>query len=391
MSGSHRSILKRLWRWGLAGALLPPLLAILPILAIGCSDGSEEFLTATLVHGPIEATVSATGTLNPVHMVEVGTQASGRISSVDVDYNSRVRKGQRVAKIDPANALVRVQKAEASVMSAHARLQQAGADLGLKTGQLERKSALHEQTMLSEDLFEASETAHAAALAQLAIERASLAQAEAELADANVNLQHTDIVSPVDGIVLEKNVNVGQTVAASFRTPTLFLIARDLTEMQVNADVSESDIGLVKAGQLARFSVDAYPDESFTGRVREVRNSPMTVQNVVTYDVVIDVQNPELSLRPGMTATVTLTTGHKNGVLKAPLRALRFRPRDATTPARSTREARTGRLWVENGDGTPQPLKVHTGLRDDEFVEISSDALSEGDEVLIGYRRMEMR
>ncbi len=369
-------------RWGLAGALL---------LLVGCGDGSEEFLTATLVHGPIEATVSATGTVNPVHTVEVGTQASGRIASVDVDYNSHVYEGQRVAKIDPANALVRVQKAEASVMSAHARVQGAEAELRLKTGQLERKGALHDQTMLSKDLFEASETAHAAALAQLAIERASLAQAQAELADANVNLQHTDIVSPVDGIVLSKNVNVGQTVAATFQTPTFFVIARDLTDMQVNADVSEADIGLVKPGQPARFRVDAYPDQSFTGRVRAVRNSPTSIQNVVTYDVVIDVQNPDLSLRPGMTATVTLTTGHKSAVLKAPLRALRFRPRDSTTPARSTREARTGRLWVENGDGTPQPLEVHIGLRDDEFVEISSDALSEGDEVLIGYRRMEMR
>ncbi len=330
MRGSLRSSLKGLSPWGLAGALL---------LLVGCRDGSQELLTATLVRGPIEATVSATGTLNPVHMVEVGTQASGRISSVDVDYNSRVREGQRVAKIDPANALVRVQKAEASVMSAHAQVQ----------------------------------------------------RAEAELADAKVNLQHTDIVSPVDGIVLSRNVNVGQTVAATFRTPTLFLIARDLSEMQVNADVSEADIGLVKPGQPARFRVDAYPDQSFTGRVRAVRNSPTSIQNVVTYDVVIDVQNPDLSLRPGMTATVTLTTGHKDGVLKAPLRALRFRPRNSTTPALSTRGSSTGRLWVENGDGTLNPLEVRTGLRDDEFVEISSDALSEGDQVLIGYRRMDMR
>ncbi len=382
MRGSLPPSLKGLSPWGLAGALL---------LLVGCRDGSQELLTATLVRGPIEATVSATGTLNPVHMVEVGTQASGRISNVDVDYNSRVRKGQRVAKIDPANALVRVQKAEASVMSAHAQVQRAEAELGLKTGQLVRTRALHDETMVSKDIFETSETARGAALAQLAIERASLAQAEAELADAKVNLQHTDIVSPVDGIVLSRNVNVGQTVAATFQTPTLFLIARDLSEMQVNTDVSEADIGLVKPGQAARFRVDAYPDESFAGRVRAVRNSPTSIQNVVTYDVVIDVENPELSLRPGMTATVTLTTGHKDSVLKAPLRALRFRPRNSTTPALRTRGSSTGRLWVENGDGTLKPLEVHTGLRDDEFVEISSDALSEGDRVLIGYRRMDMR
>ena len=369
----------------------PGLLAGGLALLLGCGDRGNEFLTATLVRGPIEATVSATGTLNPVHMVEVGTQASGRILSVDVDYNSPVREGQRIAKIDPANALVRIQKAEATVVSARALVQRATADLGLRSGQLKRSNALHDQTMVSKEAYEASKSAHAAALAQLAIERGSLAQAEAELADAKVNLQHTDIVSPVDGIVLSKSVNVGQTVAASFRTPTLFLIARDLSEMQVNANVSESDVGLVRAGQSARFRVDAYPGQRFTGRVRQVRNDPMSVQNVVTYDVVIYVENSDLRLRPGMTATVILTTGRKPGVLKGPLRALRFRPRDGTIPAVGARDSSTGRVWIENDDGTPKPLEVGTGLRDDEFVEITSDVLSEGSEVLIGYQRMGMR
>ena len=317
-------------------------------------------------------------------MVEVGTYASGRIESVEVDYNSPVTKGQLVAKIDPANALVRVQKATANVLSARARLKGAQADLGLKNEQLERQEKLHAQTTVSQDRFESSETAQARAEAQVEIERAQLAERQAELEDSKVNLAHTDIRSPVDGIVLSRNINVGQTVAASFQTPTLFLIAQDLRQMQVNSDVSEADIGLVAQGQLARFSVDAFPDRIFEGRVRQVRNAPISVQNVVTYDVVVDFDNTELLLRPGMTATLTIITAARDDVLKVTRRALRFRPRDE---AALVSQGSLRRLWIEGEDGKVEAVEVRAGLRDDEFVEVSGPGLQEGGSVIVGYRR----
>ena len=367
----------------LSGRLLATGLAIASALA-GCAEEPERFLVQPAQRGPIEATVSATGTLNPVHMVEVGTYASGRIESVEVDYNSPVSAGQLVAKIDPANALVRVQKARANVLSARARLRGAQADLGLKSEQLERQQALHAETTVSRDRFESAETAHAQASAQVEIERAQLTEREAELEDANVNLAHTDIRSPVDGIVLSKNVNVGQTVAATFQTPTLFLIAQDLAQMQVNSDVSESDIGQVAPGQKARFTVDAFPDRVFEGEVRQVRNAPVSVQNVVTYDVVVDFDNSEMLLRPGMTATLTIVTAMRENVLKIPRRALRFRPR-GEKPAAAKGNLR--RLWVEREGGGAESIDLRVGLGDDEFVEVSGTGLKEGDAIIVGYLR----
>lgn len=374
-----RGLGDRRHRWRCLGTALAFAFAVM-----GCEEETEHFMTQSVVRGPIEATVSATGTLNPVHMVEVGTYASGRIESIEVDYNSPVTKGQLVAKIDPANALVRVQKANANVLSARARLRGAEAELGLKTEQLQRQEKLHAQTTVSQDRLESSETAHARAVAQVEIERAQLAERKAELEDSKVNLAHTDIRSPVDGIVLSRNINVGQTVAASFQTPTLFLIAQDLRQMQVNSDVSEADIGLVAQGQLARFRVDAFPDRIFEGRVRQVRNAPISVQNVVTYDVVVDFDNTELLLRPGMTATLTVITAARDDVLKVTRRALRFRPREEA-PLVSQGSLR--RLWVEGEGGRAEPVEVRAGLRDDEFVEVSGPGLEEGGSVIVGYRR----
>jgi len=365
------------------GGFLAVGLAITSAL-IGCDEEPERFLIQRVQRGPIEATVNATGTLNPVHMVEVGTYASGRIESVEVDYNSPVSAGQLVAKIDPANALVRVQKAQANVLSARARLRGAKADLRLKTEQLERQEALHAETTVSRDRFEAAETAHVRASAQVEIERAQLTEREAELEDAKVNLAYTDIRSPVDGIVLSKNVNVGQTVAATFQTPTLFLIAQDLSQMQVNSDVSESDIGQVAPGQAVRFVVDAFPDRVFEGKVRQIRNAPVSVQNVVTYDVVVDFENSEMLLRPGMTATLTIVTAMRENVLKISRRALRFRPR-GETPVTSRNNLR--RLWVESQGRGAEPIELRVGLGDDEFVQVSGPELNEGDEIIIGYMR----
>ncbi len=369
-----------------------PIWLLVGAFSLACGSDDAEILTVAVERGPLEASVSATGTLNPVHMVEVGTQTSGRIETIDVDYNSPVTKGQRVAKIDPANARIRVQKARAALHSADAALGRAEADLLLKTDQLERQRTLHAEALASEERFDTARTEHAQASAERAIRAAAVEQARAELDDATVNLGYTDILSPVDGIVISKNVNVGQTVAASFQTPTLFLIAQDLHEMQVNADVSESDIGRIVEGQAARFRVDAFPDRVFEGVVRQVRNSPRSVQNVVTYDVVIDVDNRDLALRPGMTATISLVTGTRDDVLKVPLRALRFRPEgrgeNEKTAMPVTDSGRPqARLWIQNGEGVPKPVWVEMGLRNDEQVEVIGDGVAEGDPVAVGYRR----
>jgi HlyD family secretion protein len=351
-------------------------------------DPSSGYITVEVERGTVEATVTAMGTLDPVKTVEVGTYVSGRLERIDVDFNSPVSKGQVIAKIDPATYRVKVQQARARVATAKAQVQRAKADLRLKAEQLRRQRALLANAVISHDAFDAAESSHEQALAQLAVDDAGLVQAEAGLEDARVNLNYTDIISPVDGIVLSRDVNVGQTVAASFRTPTLFLIAHDLKEMQVNASVSESDIGRVRAGQRARFEVDAFPGRIFDGEVVQVRNAPTSVQNVVTYDVVIAVENSALDLRPGMTARVTLTTDRREDVVRVPLRALRFRPEDAPTPPVGNDARRMGgasTLWLENGEGRPLLVEVETGIRDEEAIEILSGSVEVGDQVIIGY------
>ncbi len=370
--------------------LLAVLAAAVGLVQRFLRNPESSYITVAVNRAPIEETVTALGTVNPVNTVEVGTYVSGRLERLDVDFNSRVTKGQVIAKIDPANYRVKVQQARAKMAIARARVQRAEADLDLKAEQLRRQRALLESTIISHDVFEAAESAHRQARAQLGIEEAGLVQAEAELEDARVSLSYTDIVSPVDGIVLSRNVSVGQTVAASFQTPTLFLIAHDLTEMQVNASVSESDIGRVREGQEARFEVDAYPGRLFLANVIQVRNAPISVQNVVTYDVVINVANPELALKPGMTARVTLTTDRRDDALRVPLRALRFRPDDSPTRpvGGSPRERkRESAVWMENGVGGPRRVEVQTGIRDEEAIEIVSGSIQAGDRVIIGYVR----
>jgi HlyD family secretion protein len=214
-------------------------------------------------------------------------------------------------------------------------------------------------------------------------------QAEADLAEARINLGYTDITSPVDGVVVSRNVDVGQTVAASFQTPTLFLIAQDLTKMQVNASVSESDIGNVAKGQTASFAVDAYPGREFQGTVTQVRNAPITLQNVVTYDVIIAVDNTALDLKPGMTATVTIVAARRDDVLRVPIRALSFVPPRTGTPAAPTAGAdeRGSAVWRLNGAETPERIPVQVGLRDDRHAEIVAGGIVAGDEVVLSLRR----
>ncbi len=354
------------------------------------------YVTEAVDRGSVAAVVTATGTLNPVKSVQVGTYVSGPIKALFADFNSPVTKGQLVAKIDPAPFQVKVQSAEADVATARARVQKDRADLELKRLTLDRNRQLAAQDLISQNDVDTAKSNYDQAVAQLALDEASVKQSEASLLEARINLAYTDITSPVDGVVVSRNVDVGQTVAASFQTPTLFLIAQDLTKMQVDANVSESDIGGLGAGQAATFSVDAYPGKAFHGMVAQVRNAPITVQNVVTYDVVVAVDNPDLELKPGMTATVSIVTAQRDNVVKVPLRATRFDPERKTgtesTPGPGTarlRSARTGTsiVWALQPNGSLRRVEVTLGVRDDQYAELLSGGVTPDDQLAVAFRR----
>lgn len=350
--------------------------------------GENGYLTETITRGPVTSTVIATGVVNPVSTVQVGTYVSGPIIALDVDFNSPVTKGQRVAKIDPAPFLVKVQSADANLANARAQVVKSRADLDLKRLTFERNRELRGKDLIAQNDLDTAKSNYDQAVAQLALDQARVKQSEAALQESRISLNYTDIVSPVDGVVVSRSVDVGQTVAASFQTPTLFLIAQDLTRMQVDAAVSESDIGSVREGQSAMFTVDAFPGREFHGQVVQVRNAPVTVQNVVTYDVVVNVDNHDLALKPGMTATVTIVTGHVDDVLRVPVRALSFKPEHAENgAARTPRSAAPPAVWRLAADGALQRIEVKTGLRDDQYVEIDDGALAPGEAVAVGVRR----
>jgi HlyD family secretion protein len=351
---------------------------------LGGDADVPRYRTEKVTRGDLVASVTATGTVNPVKTVQVGTYVSGPIQALDVDFNSPVRKGQRVAKIDPRPFALRVQQAEAELANAHAALTKARADLAYKTSNLARNRQLKAQGIVAADAVDVLASGVDQARAEVALAEAQTQQADAKLEEARVNLGYTDIVSPVDGVVVSRAVDVGQTVAASFQTPTLFVIAEDLTKMQVNANVSEADIGEVRAGQIATFSVDAYPERKFQGTVSQVRNSPLNVQNVITYDVVIDAANADLALRPGMTANVDVVVGRRDGVLRVPTAALRFRPQAGEGEAVA---APAGTVVWRLARSAPEAVTVTTGLADDSYTEITSGALAEGDPVIVAVAR----
>jgi HlyD family secretion protein len=351
----------------------------------------KGYVTETVERGSVATTVTATGTVNPVTTVQVGTYVSGPIHALYVDYNSPVTKGQLVAKIDQAPFLVKVHEAEANLANARAKVEKDRADLDFKKLTLNRNRELRVNNLIAQNDVDTAKNNYDQAVAQLDLDKAGVQQAEAALEEARINLAYTDITSPVDGVVVSRNVDVGQTVAASFQTPTLFLIAQDLTKMQVDTNVSESDIGGVAQGQTASFTVDAYPGKEFHGTVAQVRNAPITVQNVVTYDVVIAVDNSNLELKPGMTATVTITTAQRDNVLLIPLRALRFhpdrKPEAAETPSqRGSARRETPTVWVLQPDGSLRKVDVQTGIRSDQYAEFVSGDLHAGDQLAIAFR-----
>ena len=367
-----------------------------------------QYQTAAAARGPVVARVTATGILSAVVTVQVGSQVSGRIATLHADYNSTVKKGELIAEIDPALFQANLEQAKANVLAAEGQLKQAEANVLAARRTYDRNKPLRASNLIAQADLDTSETTLEAAKAAVVAARGNLAQARAQLTQSQVNLNYTKILSPIDGTVISRSVDVGQTVAASLQAPTIFTLAGDLQKMQVDTSVAEADVGKLAPGMEATFLVDAFPDERFRGTIRQIRNSPQTQQNVVTYDAVIDVKNPDLKLRPGMTANVTVVYADRQDVLRVPNAALRFRPppemlaalgrgtggaarvagRDGAgggTAGRggagSAGAARS--LWVLR-DGRPAPAQVTIGVSDGTFTEVISGPLEAGDAVVTG-------
>ncbi len=391
-AGEHRrprlvllaDYVQRHQRWVLVAGVF--LVVIAGLVLWSSRSTSPRYVTVPATRGAVVRSITTTGTVNPVVTVQVGTYVSGVIKEIHCDYNTEVKAGQLCAKIDPRPYQLIVDQDAANLASARAQLKKDEAALNYARTNYERDLKLVKEGIVSQEELDSDKSAFDQARAQLALDQAAVKQREAALNAARVNLGYTDIVSPVDGIVVSRNVDVGQTVAASFQTPTLFLIAKGLTNMQVDTSVSESDVGAAKVGQKALFTVEAYPGKTFEGGVTQVRQAPITVQNVVTYDVVVSVPNPDLELLPGMTANTRIITDERNDVLRVPLQALRFTPGGLT--GRKNREASGGsgasgaRVWVLR-DGKPNAVPVTTGLSDNSNVEITSGDLQAGDTVIV--------
>jgi HlyD family secretion protein len=348
------------------------------------NGNNMAYKTEKVSRGEINALVTATGTVNAVTTVSVGTQVSGTIKRLMVDYNSQVKKGQLLAQIDPANVQAQVDQANANLWSAKATMEKAAVATLDARRTLQRNKDLFAQNFIARSDLDTAETNAQSAEAQQKVTKAQVGQAQAALKIAVTNLQYTNILSPVDGTVISRSVDVGQTVAASFQTPTLFSIAQDLTKMQIDTNVDEADIGKVRIGQAVTFTVDAYPDTIFIGEVAVVRNAPITVSNVVTYDVVIQVDNSQLKLKPGMTANVSITIETRPDVLRVPNAALRFKPTEVKGKSEKTpdkQRMKGTKVWIlENGK--PKPVKVTIGLSDGNYTEISAGEIKADQEII---------
>jgi HlyD family secretion protein len=382
------------WKWAILGA------GLLALLAVGLwyfkyrGNRAAQYQTAEVTRGDLTQFVTATGQLNPVTNVQVGCQISGTIQRLYADYNTPVTNGQIVAQLDPATYRANLHQAEGDLANARA------------AQELAKVNADRSQELFDGKLIPKSD--YDQAFASLHQAEANVKVKEAAVENARVNLERCTIYSPVDGIVISRNVDVGQTVAASLNAPTLFVIANDLAKMQIDANVAEADIGGVEIGQTVDFTVDAFPNRTFHGTVTQVRNSPITVQNVVTYDTVIGVNNANLKLKPGMTANVSIIVAERDGALKIPNAALRFRPPEtasspsggpATGSSRASPAARTGgaggsrggrpkgerahsrTVYILEAGGKPKPVEIRTGISDGIYTEVT-DGLKEGDKVI---------
>ena len=360
--------MKTLKKIGIAIVVIA-VLAVAAFLILRKSEKPQmKYKTAEIHRGSIVNTVTATGTIEPIVQVEVGTQVSGIINHIYVDYNSVVKKGEVIAELDKTTL-------EADLASSSATLQSNKTEYEYQEKNFLRIKGLHEKKMVSDTDYETAEYQYNKA-------KSSYEKSQSDITKARQNLEYATIYSPIDGVVIDRAVEEGQTVAASFNTPTLFTIANDLRQMRVIADVDEADIGGVVEGQQATFTVDAFPEDVFKGSVTQVRLQPTTESNVVTYEVVVDAPNPDLKLKPGLTANLTIYTMQKDSVLLVPLKALRFQPENAPEPVADSANPRARVLWTQTPQGL-QPVNVTTGDNDGIFAEITGD-IKEGDKVVTG-------
>jgi HlyD family secretion protein len=428
------------------------LAAILVVLIAGVAGlwfylnnrSQELYQTGAIERGTVRSSISATGNCNAVVTVLVGSQVSGNIKALYADFNTKVKKGQLVAEIDPEVFQARVDQAKAAlesarsaVVSARAGLEKANADIASARAtvanqkaaiakaqaavkdagtKLETQKALFQDKISAKQDLDTAQSTYDQAVAgvdaanaeldaanhqvlatqaqydvaqtQLASAQSQVKQAQASLEQAQLDLDHTKIIAPVDGTVIARNMDVGQTVAASFQAPTIFQIAQDLTKMQVDTNVDEADIGQVKLGQPVTFTVDSYPTSPFHGSVTQIRQAPINVQNVITYDVVVAVSNPDQKLFPGMTANVKILTNEVDGALKIPNAALRYHPADlkpeGKVRAAGKRQEAGATIWLLDQDGNPQPVKVKLGITDGNYTAVDAGDLKEGQRVITG-------
>ena len=339
-------------------------------IVTSCFGGAKKaaFDTVVIQKGSITRSVTATGTIEPINQVEVGTQVSGIVDKLYADYNSEVKKGQLLAEMDRTNLI-------ADLNSFTAMLNQAEVEYNYQLKNYERSKRLHEKGLISDTDYESAEY-------QYSTSKLSLERQRSEISKARRNLEYATITSPIDGVVLSREVDEGQTVAAGLNTPTLFKLAADLTQMQVVASVDEADIGVVSEGQRVTFTVDAFPDDVFDGSVSQVRLNPQTTSNVTTYQIIVNAPNEDLKLKPGLTANITIYTAEQRDVFTVPMKALRFAPNESP-------DANDGNtLWLMKDD-VPTPVKVTVGINDGINCVVEGDAIKAGDVVITEYVSIE--
>ncbi len=335
------------------------------------------YQTEKLTKCTITDVVEASGTINPVNIVSVGSTVSGLMKEIYVDFNSEVKKGQLLAQIDPANFQASVDQNRAQINNAEANLAKLNAEMVMAQKTYNRYKNLYEKNFIARSELDQAESDYLAKKASIGAQRASIAQARATYNTAMTNLGYTRIIAPVDGTIISRDIDVGQPVAASFQAPELFKIAQDLTKMQIEVNVSEADIGQVKDGQDVEYTLDGYPDSTFYGKVTQVRLDSTTTSNVVTYTVIVSVSNEDLKLKPGMTANVSIITKKSKDVMCAPSIALKY------SPESNGQKYKQQGIWILE-KGKPTRIDIKQGVSDDSNVEIISQKLKIGDEVIIG-------
>ena len=362
-------------------------LAVVSCLGVSsCKKEGASYQTERIAQGDIVQKITASGIINPISTVDIGTQVSGIISEIYVDYNSKVKKGDLLALIDPQTFEATVSQRQAALDIAKAELEVTKNNIVYYKKHLDRIKKLNTSKYSADKELESAQRDYDNSVAEKALKTAQVKQAEASLKQAQIDLEYTRITSSVDGGVISREVEVGQTVAASFNTPTLFNVAEDLTKMQIEASVVEADIAKVKEGQKVEFSVDSFPDEIFEGVVTQVRNNPITTSNVVTYQVIIGIDNKDLKLKPGMTANVDIITAQKQNVLLVPNKALRFYTTDEKGEVKRYKDKG---VWILK-DKKPVRINVTTGVSDDDKTEISSREIKAGDEVILEDKNAEL-